>query len=128
MSVANTVQPDNPSDDPLESLTWRCIGPFRGGRVVAVSGHPKDPLVAYFGACAGGVWKTIDEGQTWNNVSDSYFGGSIGAVAINVCPSFDVNFLWARINYYSQAHEIYRNQVFPFLENNFCLTAGETFI
>jgi hypothetical protein len=42
----------------LRALEWRCIGPYRGGRVVAVAGDPIDPAVFYFGACAGGVWKT----------------------------------------------------------------------
>jgi len=42
----------------LESMKWRCIGPPRGGRVVAVAGDPVKPDVFYFGACAGGVWKT----------------------------------------------------------------------
>jgi photosystem II stability/assembly factor-like uncharacterized protein len=83
MSVVNTAQHDNTVNDPLESLTWRCIGPFRGGRVVAVSGHPKDPLVAYFGACAGGVWKTSDGGVYWENVSDGYLRtASVGAIAV----------------------------------------------
>ena len=82
MSVVNTAQHDNTDNDPLESLTWRCIGPFRGGRVVAVSGHPKDPLVAYFGACAGGVWKTSDGGVYWENISDGYLRtASVGAIA-----------------------------------------------
>ena len=42
----------------FQSLKWRCIGPPRGGRVVAVAGQPTEPAVFYFGACAGGVWKT----------------------------------------------------------------------
>ena len=46
----------------LDALKWRCIGPSRGGRVVAVSGDPKDRMTFYFGACAGGVWKTVDGG------------------------------------------------------------------
>ena len=48
----------------LHGFKWRCIGPPRGGRVVAVAGDPVDPLVFYFGACAGGVWKTEDGGRT----------------------------------------------------------------
>ena len=46
-------------------LHWRCIGPQRGGRVVAVSGDYSDPMTFYFGACAGGVWKTTDGGTYW---------------------------------------------------------------
>ena len=67
----------------LQALRWRCIGPPRGGRVVAVAGHPEDPRVFYFGACAGGVWKTWDGGTYWENVSDGFFNSSaIGAIAV----------------------------------------------
>jgi photosystem II stability/assembly factor-like uncharacterized protein len=67
----------------LDALKWRCIGPARGGRVVAVAGDPKDPMVFYFGACAGGVWKTIDGGVYWRCVSDGYFtSASVGAIAV----------------------------------------------
>ena len=64
-------------------LEWRCIGPFRGGRVVAVAGDPSDPHVFYFGACAGGVWKTSDGGTYWENISDGFFGtAAVGAIAV----------------------------------------------
>ena len=67
----------------LNGLDWRCIGPFRGGRVVAVTGDPQDPLVFYFGATAGGVWKTYDAGTYWENISDGYFKtAAIGAIAV----------------------------------------------
>src|SRR5512142_729557 len=67
-----------------ESLTWRCIGPHRGGRVVAVAGDPVEPATFYFGACAGGVWKTTDGGDYWENVSDGFFKTSaIGAIAVS---------------------------------------------
>ena len=67
----------------LNTLHWRSIGPFRGGRVVAVAGHPTDREVFYFGACAGGVWKTEDGGIYWNNISDGYFAtASVGAIAV----------------------------------------------
>jgi len=67
----------------LRSLSWRCIGPFRGGRVVAVAGDPVDPGVYYFGACAGGVWKSTDGGTYWENVSDGFFRtAAVGAVAV----------------------------------------------
>src|SRR5688500_19894985 len=67
----------------LRSLEWRCIGPYRGGRVVAVAGDPVDPAVFYFGACAGGVWKTTDAGTYWENVSDGYLQtAAIGAIAV----------------------------------------------
>ncbi len=65
------------------SLEWRCIGPFRGGRVVAVAGDVSKPMVFYFG-CAGGVWKTNDGGTYWENVSDGFFKTSaVGAIAVS---------------------------------------------
>jgi photosystem II stability/assembly factor-like uncharacterized protein len=68
----------------LESMTFRCIGPPRGGRVIAVAGDPSDPAVFYFGAVAGGVWKTEDAGTTWRNVSDGFFKtSSVGALAVS---------------------------------------------
>jgi photosystem II stability/assembly factor-like uncharacterized protein len=68
----------------LDALKWRCIGPPRGGRVVAVAGDPKDRSVFYFGACAGGVWKTIDGGIYWRCVSDGFFGSAaIGALEVS---------------------------------------------
>ncbi|GAB4174807.1 MAG: hypothetical protein OHK0024_11640 [Thalassobaculales bacterium] len=77
----------------LDALKWRCIGPSRGGRVVAVSGDPVDPMTFYFGACAGGVWKTVDGGVYWRNVSDGYLtSAAIGAIA--VAPS-DPNVIYA---------------------------------
>ncbi|MBN8892932.1 MAG: glycosyl hydrolase [Rhodospirillales bacterium] len=67
----------------LDALKWRCIGPSRGGRVVAVAGDANDPMVAYFGACAGGVWKTIDGGVYWRCVSDGFFNtAAVGAIAV----------------------------------------------
>jgi photosystem II stability/assembly factor-like uncharacterized protein len=74
-------------------LDMRCIGPHRGGRVVAVSGIAGDPATFYFGACAGGIWKTTDAGMYWENVSDGYLNtAAIGALAI--APS-DPNVLYA---------------------------------
>lgn len=64
------------------SLDYRLIGPFRGGRSAAVTGVPGEPNLFYFGAAGGGVWKTLDGGRTWDNISDGYFGGSIGAVEV----------------------------------------------
>lgn len=70
----------------LSTMKWRLIGPFRGGRSVAVAGDPANPLVFYFGGVDGGVWKTTDAGASWFNVSDKYFkNSSIGA--IEVAPS-----------------------------------------
>jgi photosystem II stability/assembly factor-like uncharacterized protein len=77
----------------FDALKWRCIGPPRGGRVVAVAGDPVDAMTFYFGACAGGVWKTIDGGVYWRNVSDGFLtSATIGA--ITVAPS-DANVIYA---------------------------------
>src|SRR5215472_1811080 len=82
-----------PAPANLSGLKWRCIGPPRGGRVVAVAGAPADRMVAYFGACAGGIWKTIDGGVYWRCVSDGFMGSAaVGAIA--VAPS-DSNVIYA---------------------------------
>lgn len=66
------------------NLTFRNIGPPRGGRVVAVAGHPTDRNVFYFGACAGGVWKSIDGGTYWENISDGFLKrAAVGAIAVS---------------------------------------------
>src|SRR5271155_4113053 len=57
----------------LGALSWRFVGPVRGGRTEAVVGDSKNPLVFYFGSAHGGVWKTIDAGLYWRNVSDGFF-------------------------------------------------------
>jgi len=68
----------------VNNLNWRNIGPPRGGRTVAVAGHPTNINEYYFGACAGGVWKTEDTGLSWKNVSDGFLNtSSIGAIAIS---------------------------------------------
>ena len=67
----------------LDVLKWRNIGPHRGGRVVAVAGDPKEPMAFYFGACAGGGWKTTDGGTYWQNISDGFFKtAAVGAIAV----------------------------------------------
>ncbi len=84
-----------PRVDPswLKALEWRNIGPFRGGRVVAVAADPVNKQVFYFGSTGGGVWKTTDGGVYWENVSDDYFKrASVGALA--VAPS-DPNVIYA---------------------------------
>jgi len=78
--AASTVHFD---ESKFSALHWRNIGPFRGGRAVAVSGVPGDPQTYYFGSVGGGVWKTTDAGLNWNNVSDGFFAsGSVGAIAV----------------------------------------------
>jgi photosystem II stability/assembly factor-like uncharacterized protein len=69
-----------------ESLTYRNIGPFRGGRSTTVTGIPEDIFTYYMGATGGGVWKTTDGGNTWNNISDGYFN-TTGIGDITPAPS-----------------------------------------
>ncbi len=64
-------------------LEWRSIGPYRGGRSAAVTGVSGKPNLFYMGATGGGVWKTNDAGNTWTNISDGFFGSSIGSVAVS---------------------------------------------
>ena len=66
----------------LNGLKWRVVGPFRGGRVEAVAGLPGEPNVYYFGAVAGGVWKTTDGGVSWRPIFDHEANLSIGAIEI----------------------------------------------
>ncbi|NND33649.1 MAG: glycosyl hydrolase, partial [Saprospiraceae bacterium] len=66
----------------IAAMKYRSIGPYRGGRSAAVTGVPGKPDLYYFGSTGGGVWRTQDGGNTWENISDGYFGGSVGAVAV----------------------------------------------
>lgn len=77
---AQTV-PEYP-EELYSSLEYRLVGPFRGGRSAAVTGVPGEPNLFYFGATGGGVWKTLNGGRSWENISDGYFGGSIGSVEV----------------------------------------------
>jgi photosystem II stability/assembly factor-like uncharacterized protein len=74
----------NAAVDPahFRDLRWRLIGPFRGGRVLAVTGVPGEPQHFYFGSVNGGVWETIDAGRTWQPIFDGQPVGSIGALAV----------------------------------------------
>lgn len=65
-------------------MQWRLVGPFRGGRAGTITGVPGKPNLYYLGTAGGGVWRTLDGGNTWGCISDGYFGGSIGAVAVSV--------------------------------------------
>ena len=65
------------------AMRYRLVGPFRGGRCATVTGVPGKPLLFYFGSTGGGVWRTTDGGGIWENISDGFFGGSIGAVAVS---------------------------------------------
>ena len=67
----------------LEDIDFRMVGPARGGRVTTVTGIPDEPHVFYLGSTGGGVWKTVNAGVSWTNLSDDDFAvGSIGAVAV----------------------------------------------
>lgn len=68
----------------FNGLEYRGIGPYRGGRSCAVAGVPSNPSLFYFGSTGGGVWKSENAGTTWKNISDKFFGGSIGAIAVSV--------------------------------------------
>jgi len=74
-----------------QSLRWRMVGPFRGGRTRAVTGIPGQPETFLIGAVNGGVWKTTDSGRTWNPLFDAAPSQSIGAIA--VAPS-DTNIIY----------------------------------
>jgi photosystem II stability/assembly factor-like uncharacterized protein len=84
LSLAGLVAQDLSTFDNLTSnLTYRNVGPTRGGRVTAVAGHPSQPSTFYLGSTGGGVWKTTNYGRSWKNISDGYFlTGSIGAIAV----------------------------------------------
>ena len=82
--VASAQQPTSgaPVDTSLYSaLEYRMIGPFRGGRSTAAIGFPASPYTFLMGTTGGGMWSTDDAGQNWRNISDGFFGGSVGAVA-----------------------------------------------
>lgn len=75
---AATISPDT-----YRALAWRNIGPFRGGRSVAVAGVVSDRETYYFGGAGGGVFKTTDGGQTWTNITDGFLHtSSVGAIAV----------------------------------------------
>ncbi len=75
-------QPQEIDTTMYSGLKWRNIGPYRGGRTVAVAGIVDQPLIYYMGTTGGGMWKTTDAGNTWNNISDDDFmSGSVGSLA-----------------------------------------------
>src|SRR3954449_4503782 len=74
----------SPQIDPklFGGMKWRVVGPFRGGRALAIEGVPGEPNTYYFGAVAGGVWKTVDGGTNWTPIFDKESKLSIGAIAV----------------------------------------------
>ncbi len=79
----NTTSASENNDSAFFSTTkFRLVGPFRGGRSAAVAGSYQNKNTFYFGSTGGGVWKTTDGGSNWKNITDKYFGGSRGAVAV----------------------------------------------
>lgn len=77
------IEAQNINEDQYDALEYRLIGPFRGGRSAAVTGVSNQPNLYYFGSTGGGIWKTTDGGRAWENISDGYFGGSIGAISVS---------------------------------------------
>ena len=71
------------SEDYFSATQWRNIGPFRGGRSAAVTGVKGKATLFYMGSTGGGVWRTTDAGNTWKNISDGFFGGSVGSIAVS---------------------------------------------
>ena len=87
LALVATLAPAPAAAQPIDpalyrDLRWRLIGPFRGGWSLVAEGIPDDPATYYFGAAAGGVWKTEDAGQTWSPIFDRAGAASVGALAI----------------------------------------------
>ena len=81
--ITGQTQQADPTDEILYGgMEWRLVGPFRGGRAGTVTGVRGKVNTYYMGTAGGGVWQTLDGGSTWKCISDGYFGGSIGAVAV----------------------------------------------
>ncbi|HEY1880602.1 MAG TPA: hypothetical protein VGG68_11785 [Caulobacteraceae bacterium] len=81
-SLAGAALAQTPPASQYRGLTWRGIGPYRGGRAVAVTGVSSKPDTFYFGGVAGGVWKSANAGANWTPIFDGEPNGSIGAIAV----------------------------------------------
>ena len=78
--LSSKMSKDNPV---LKNLKYRNIGPYRGGRSLAVAGHADQPLTYYFGAAGGGMFKTTDGGMSWLSIADSNFtSASVGSICV----------------------------------------------
>ena len=80
--ASTVVTAQQPDSSLYKGMKWRLIGPFRGGRVLAVAGVPSQPDTYYFGGVSGGVWKTVDSGQNWMPMSDKESFSSVGSIAV----------------------------------------------
>ena len=83
LTVAISISNAQFNHDLISDLEWRELGPYRGGRSCAVTGVEGKHNLFYFGSTGGGIWRTEDGGRSWENISDGYFGGSIGAIAVS---------------------------------------------
>jgi len=81
VTISNSQTSQTKAED-YTKVEWRELGPYRGGRSCAVTGIDSKPNLFYFGSTGGGIWKTEDGGRAWENISDGYFGGSIGAIEV----------------------------------------------
>src|SRR5215467_11273539 len=89
----SALHAQSPNPAMWSNFRYRMIGPERGGRVTAVTGVPSQPYTFYMGSTGGGVWKTMDAGHSWVNVSDGFFSvGSMGAVEVSLS---DPNIVYA---------------------------------
>jgi len=106
VTLASAAAYPGVDDSFLAAANWRFVGPYRGGRVLAVVGDVDDRLVHYFGAAHGGVWKTTDAGLNWRNVSDDYFEfPAVGAL--------DVSFSDPNVVYAGTGEGVQRQYISP---------------
>ncbi|MBZ5653637.1 MAG: hypothetical protein LAO18_24520, partial [Acidobacteriia bacterium] len=82
LAIAASAPAQQLDEGLYKAMKWRQIGPFRGGRVLAVSGTPGDPLTFYFGGTGSGVWKTTNGGQDWIPLFDKQPVSAVGAIAV----------------------------------------------
>ena len=84
-SIADEQSSSQLDQSLYSSLKWRLVGPFRGGRTLAVTGVSDEPNLFYFGAVAGGIWKTVDGGETWQHLEGNGLpDGILGRIGVSV--------------------------------------------